>query len=267
MNICATEPSACAPSCPDEWCIARLADAAAGSLLRSGVFGGVPRVAPPNRGVRAKGYAGVVRLVRKMVAVAACAAFGVGVAVAPGSAAQAGGRYGPHLVAKLAVPTIKAGVASWGEDVVDDQLRRVRRDVCDVRVTVTGAHGGTVDVTYRATPPRSRHCRAPRTWPRATPTTPRCGSSLAPTAPVGSPLNSLCRTPSCPTAPCARTVIPTPTSTARVSAASGPPLPGCSYASDVRTAQQGAIAADEVSGGPSTRVMDDLSPLPGGALC
>ncbi len=83
-----------------------------------------------------------------MVAVAACAAFGVGVAVAPGSAAQAGGRYGPHLVAKLAVPTIKAGVASWGEDVVDDQLRRVRRDVCDVRVTVTGAHGGTVDVTY-----------------------------------------------------------------------------------------------------------------------
>jgi hypothetical protein len=62
-----------------------------------------------------------------MVAVAACAAFGVGVAVAPGSAAQAGGRYGPHLVAKLAVPTIKAGVASWVKT-----WWTTSSDVCDV---------------------------------------------------------------------------------------------------------------------------------------
>ena len=72
--------------------------------------------------------------VRRITAAVAAAVLGAGVAAVPGTAAQAGGKYGPRLVAKLALPTVKAGRATWVKT-----WWTTRSDVCDVRVTVTGA--------------------------------------------------------------------------------------------------------------------------------
>lgn len=72
------------------------------------------------------------RTVRRIATTAAALAVAACVATTP-AAAQAGGKHGPRLVDRAAVPTVKAGAAKWIKT-----WWTSRSDVCDVRVTVSG---------------------------------------------------------------------------------------------------------------------------------
>jgi hypothetical protein len=75
----------------------------------------------------------VAATARAMITAAVTAALAAGVLAAPATEAQAGGKYGPRLVDKYAMPPVRAGATTWVKT-----FWTSRSDVCDVRVTVSG---------------------------------------------------------------------------------------------------------------------------------
>ncbi|MEV4705466.1 hypothetical protein [Actinoplanes sp. NPDC049316] len=73
------------------------------------------------------------QVTRRIIATAATLTLAALAAATPVTPVQAGGKYGPRLLVKIAVPMVKAATPAWVKT-----WWTTRSDICDVRVTVTG---------------------------------------------------------------------------------------------------------------------------------